>query len=64
MIDTKLNGLTFSGEIETIAGSYAAFYENVYEVIANGKELAVKPEEAMNTIRIIELAMESSREKV
>jgi predicted dehydrogenase len=61
MIDIKLNGLNFSGEIETIAGSYSAFYENLYEAIANGKELAVKPGEAMNTIHIIELAMESCR---
>jgi scyllo-inositol 2-dehydrogenase (NADP+) len=60
MIDTKINDLNYSGEIETYAGSYAAFYENVYEAIVNGKELAVKPEEAMNTIRIIELAIESS----
>jgi predicted dehydrogenase len=60
MIDTKLNGLTFSGEIETIPGSYGDFYDNLYEAIKNGKELAVKPEQAMNTIRIIELAMESA----
>jgi predicted dehydrogenase len=63
MIDAKLNGLIFYGEIETIAGSYASFYENLYEVLVNGKELAVKPMEALNTIRIIELAMESSRTK-
>jgi predicted dehydrogenase len=63
MIDTKLNGLTFSGEIETIPGNYAAFYENVYDAIVNGKELAVKPEEALNTTRIIEAAIESGRTK-
>jgi predicted dehydrogenase len=63
MIDTKLNGLTFSGEIETIPGDYAAFYENVYDAIINGKELAVKPEEALNTTRIIEAAIESGRTK-
>lgn len=61
MIDTKINGLNFSGEIETIGGSYAEFYTNLYDAIVHGKELAIKPEEAMNTIRIIECAMESSR---
>jgi predicted dehydrogenase len=61
MLDTKLHGLTFSGEIETIPGSYSEFYDNLFEAIANGKELAVKPEEAMNTIRIIELALESAK---
>lgn len=63
MIETELNGLTFTGEIETIPGSYAGFYENVYDAIVNGKELAVKPEEALNTTRLIELAIESSNTK-
>ncbi|MGA7721538.1 MAG: Gfo/Idh/MocA family oxidoreductase [Ignavibacteriaceae bacterium] len=61
MTETKINGLVFSGEIETIAGSYSLFYENLYDAIENSRELAVKPGEAMNTIRIIELAIESCR---
>jgi predicted dehydrogenase len=61
MIDTNINGLIFSGEIETEPGAYAVFYENLYNAIVHGKELAVKPEEAMNNIRIIECAIESSR---
>jgi len=62
-MDTKVNGLNFKGKIETIPGSYQSFYDDLYESIMNGKELSVKPEDAMNTIRIIELAMESKKRK-
>ena len=61
MTETKINGLVFSGEIETLRASYSLFYENLYDAIENSRELAVKPGEAMNTIRIIELAIESCR---
>ena len=47
--------------VRTLAGHYAPFYENVYQAIANGAELQVKPEEARNTTRVMELALESSR---
>ncbi|HEY9627000.1 MAG TPA: oxidoreductase [Coleofasciculaceae cyanobacterium] len=62
-LNTQLGGLHFYGQVETVRGCYQAFYENVYQAIAEGAELAVKPEEARNTIRIIELALESHRER-
>jgi predicted dehydrogenase len=37
------------------------FYDNVYDVITKGSEQAVRPEEARNVIRIIELAFESHK---
>jgi len=49
--------------METIPGNYHAFYDNLYEAIREGKELAVKPEEALNVIRIIEAAIASNRDK-
>jgi predicted dehydrogenase len=49
--------------VETIAGSYQSFYQNVSDAISGRSGLAVKPEEARNTIRIIELAVESSEQK-
>lgn len=62
-LNTEINGLHFYGQIETVPGCYQAFYENIYRAIVEGAELAVKPEEARNTIRMIELALASSREK-
>ena len=42
--------------IESLKGNYMEFFDNVYEVIANDAEISVKPEQARNVIKIIELA--------
>ncbi len=48
--------------IETLPGNYLGFYENVFEVIREGKTLAVQPQEAREVIRVIEACYESNRE--
>jgi scyllo-inositol 2-dehydrogenase (NADP+) len=53
--------LNVHGSIETEAGCYQEFYRNVYDVLINDSDIAVKTIEARNVIRIIELAFESSR---
>ena len=53
--------LNFNGQVETLPGNYMAFYDNVYEVLVKGKKKLVKPTEAAEVIRIIELAFESSK---
>lgn len=60
---TQVGGLELEGQVKTIAGCYQSFYQNMVDVIGGRAELAVKPEEAWRTIRIIELAMESSEQK-
>ena len=62
-LNTRIGDLHFRGQVETARGCYPAYYENVYQAIAGQVELIVKPEEARNTIRIIELAMQSNAEK-
>ncbi|PSR57315.1 oxidoreductase [Adhaeribacter arboris] len=62
-LNTQLQGLHFTGTIETLPGSYPTFYENVYQAIREGQELNVKPEEAALGIHLIELAQQSSAEK-
>ena len=62
-LNTQIGGLHFQGKIETVPGCYSAYYENVYQAIRGEAELTVKPEEARNTIRIIELAVQSNAEK-
>ena len=62
-LDTEYKGLRFVGKIQSEVGDYRGFYENVYRAILGQEELTVKPEQARNTIRIIELAMQSSAEK-
>ena len=62
-LNTQLGDLHFKGRIETIPGRYQAYYENVIEAINGEAELIVKAEEAMNTIRIIEVAIESNEKR-
>ncbi|MEM1138024.1 MAG: Gfo/Idh/MocA family oxidoreductase, partial [Bacteroidota bacterium] len=61
-MNTETYGLHIEGQIETIAGDYPAFYENIAEVIKEGKPLAVTPQEALNVIKIIELSTKSHEE--
>jgi hypothetical protein len=51
------------GRVETIAGGYQAFYQNIVEAMAGRAGLEVRPEEARDTIRIIELALQSNEQK-
>jgi scyllo-inositol 2-dehydrogenase (NADP+) len=60
-INTTFNGLHIDGQVETLAGNYLYFYENLYDAIRLNKTLAVKPEEAREVIRLIEAAVESNR---
>jgi predicted dehydrogenase len=50
-------------KVETIPGNYLAFYDNLYEAIVNNKPLAVKPQEAVRVIEVIEAALESNQKK-
>ena len=61
-MNTETKGLHIEGQVETIAGDYPAFYANIASAIKEGKPLDVKPEEALNVIKIIELSMQSHEE--
>lgn len=60
ILNTDKRGLHYKGKIETVAGNYMSFYDNMHDVITNGAELAVKPQEAINVIKVIEAAIKSS----
>lgn len=61
-LDTEIQGLHFQGTIASEAGNYNLFYENLHEAITSGAALLVKPQEALQVIRMIELAMQSHEE--
>ena len=63
MLDTELNGMHFRGEVESAAGNYLEFYDNLAKAIHNKAPLLVTAEEAMHVIRMIELAIQSNQEK-
>lgn len=62
-INADVNGIYRHEKIKSERGEYAAFFENVYESIRVNIPLAVTPQQACNTIKIIELAMKSNLEK-
>ncbi len=62
-LNTEIEGVHFIGTVESEKGNYRDFYDNVYRAILGEEELLVKPEEARNTIKIIELAFESNKQK-
>ena len=62
-INTEYKGMHLISKVETERGNYVDFYQNVYDTIIGQSSLLVKPEESRDTIRIIELAMQSNTEK-
>jgi scyllo-inositol 2-dehydrogenase (NADP+) len=49
--------------VESERGDYPAYYQNIYKAISEEEELIVKPEQALQTIQVIECAMQSNQEK-
>ncbi len=47
-------------ELEVVPGRWDAFYRNIAGALLHGEELAVKPEEAREVIRLIEAALQSA----
>lgn len=60
VLNTNINNLHVEGRIETIPGDYSLFYNNIYDVIRNGSQPDVKPEESLLGIEIINAAFESN----
>ena len=57
------NGVDFKEKIETLPGNYNLFYNNVFNAIRNGTELFVKPEDAVEVLKILEACLESNQKK-
>lgn len=62
-LNAEMNGVNFRGKVESETGDYRKLYENLYRAVTQGEKLAVDPLEARDTIRIIELAEQSSCER-
>ena len=60
---TEINGVNFSGKVQSEKGDYRDFYRNVYHAIVNNKPLDVTAAHARNIIRVIELSIQSSEER-
>ncbi|WP_347548359.1 oxidoreductase [Pseudalkalibacillus hwajinpoensis] len=49
--------------VPTIAGYYQTYYKGIYRAIREDKTLPVTADQALNVIKLIELALKSSKEK-
>jgi len=63
ILNTSINGIHIRKKIATMAGCYSDYYSNIYEAVRKSAELSVKPEEALNVIKIIEAAYRSSADR-
>jgi scyllo-inositol 2-dehydrogenase (NADP+) len=62
-ITYEKDGKDVTEAVKSEPGRYQDFFQNVYDAVAEGKELIVKPDQAKQTIRIIELCFQSNAEK-
>jgi scyllo-inositol 2-dehydrogenase (NADP+) len=63
LLHTEYHGKIIREKFPSVHGSYGLYYKNLYKTLVEGAPLREKPEHGYNTIRIVELAMESSRKK-
>ncbi len=62
-ITYEKDGKDITESVPSAPGRYQDLFQNVYDAIVDGKELIVKPEQARETIRVIELCFQSNAEK-
>ena len=63
ILNTDINGIHVRKKVETEAGCYMEYYSNILNAIKKGAALSVRPEEALDVIRIIEAAYRSSEQR-
>ncbi len=63
LLHTVIDGKTIREKVISEQGDYGLFYEDVYHTLFENTPLKIKPEEAFNVIKLIELAEESSLKK-
>lgn len=62
-LNAEYEGVKFQGKVESEHGDYKEYFINLRDAINGKAELAVKPEEARDVMRVIELAFQSSQER-
>ena len=63
LLHTEIEGKEVREIYPSLPGGFGLYYKNLYKTLAEGAILREKPEHGYNTIRLIELAMESNRKK-
>lgn len=63
LLHTELNGEVVKKNVRSLSGNFGLYYHHLYNTIINDAPLREKPEHGFNTIKLIELAIQSSAEK-
>ena len=63
LLHTEIEGEILKTRYPSHRGNFGRYYENLYDTLVYQKPLREKPEHGYNTIRLVELAFESSRLK-
>ena len=63
LLHTFFNGHMMQEHISSLPGNFGEYYDNLYKTIVHGSPLKEKPEHGYNTIALIELAIQSARER-
>jgi predicted dehydrogenase len=63
IIHTERNGEVVRELVASKQGNFGDYYRRLYDTLVYGKPLTEKPEHGFNTIRMIELAIQSNNEK-
>ncbi len=61
LLHTEIGGEIIKTRYVSHKGNFGMYYDNLYQTLRFNKPLKERPEQGYNTIRIVELAMESSR---
>jgi scyllo-inositol 2-dehydrogenase (NADP+) len=62
ILHTEIDGKEMRKEVYSIPGNYMGYYDDIHRALEGKAPNPVPPEEAIQTIRIIEAALESSKE--
>ena len=63
LLHTEADGKVIKERVPSEAGNFGIYYANLYETLVHRAALKEKPEHGYNVVRIIELALESSRRR-
>ncbi len=59
ILNAEINGVSFRGHVDTEPGNWGILFQNLYETIAEGKELLIKPAQIVAQMKIIEAVKQS-----
>ena len=63
LLHTDKDGEVIKKNVRSLPGNFGLYYQHLYNTLTTGAPLQAKPEHGFNTIKLIELAMQSSAAK-